>query len=130
LPLCNPNNTRAYPTYTRAKQLVTSTQPFNHERKQEFKKILSELDDLLKSGLGISDRERKEILQAMGMGQGHWFKCPNGHVYIITECGGAMLESHCNECGASIGGGSHRLRSDNQLAPEMDGADRSAWPGN
>jgi len=66
----------------------------------------------------------------MGMKQGHWYKCPNGHIYLITECGGAMEESRCNECGAAIGGGSHRLRSDNQVASEMDGAMRSAWPGN
>ncbi|CAL8088270.1 unnamed protein product [Orchesella dallaii] len=129
LPPCNRDNVRAYPTYLRAKQLVTSTLPFTPQRKQEFKEMLKDLDDLLRSGLGISDRERKDILQAMGMGQGHWFKCPNGHVYLITECGGAMQESVCNECGARIGGGSHRLRDDNQLASEMDGAHRSAWPG-
>lgn len=66
----------------------------------------------------------------MGMRQGHWYKCPNGHVYVITECGGAMVESKCNECGAPIGGGSHRLRRDNQLATEMDGASGPAWPTN
>ena len=26
----------------------------------------------------------------MGLGQGHWFTCPNGHPYFIGECGGAM----------------------------------------
>lgn len=86
------------------------------------------MDDLLKSGLGITDRERQEIVNAMGMRQGHWFKCPNGHIYIITECGGAMQESICNECGARIGGSSHRLRTDNQLAMEMDHANQAAWP--
>ncbi|ODM99679.1 NFX1-type zinc finger-containing protein 1, partial [Orchesella cincta] len=80
LPPCTRENARAYPTYTRAKRLVTSTLPFTYQRKQEFKEILT--------------------------------------------------EGRCNECGASIGGGSHRLRSDNQLAAEMDGANRSAWPGN
>ncbi|KAJ1520684.1 hypothetical protein ONE63_003788 [Megalurothrips usitatus] len=65
----------------------------------------------------------------MGMGKGHWFKCPNGHVYAIGDCGGATMESKCNECGAAIGGGSHRLRSDNRFAPEIDGATTTAYPG-
>ena len=38
------------------------------------------------------------------------------------------MESKCPECNATIGGGSHRLRSDNQLAGEMDGAQHPAWP--
>ena len=45
-----------------------------------------------------------------------------GHFYCITECGGAMEESRCPECGSSIGGQNHQLRSDNRLASEMDGA--------
>lgn len=62
------------------------------------------------------------------MAQGHWFKCPNGHPYVIGDCGGAMMESTCNECGARIGGGNHALRADNQLASEMDDAQTPAWP--
>ena len=26
---------------------------------------------------------RQEIVQAMGMGRGAWYACPNGHVYAI-----------------------------------------------
>ena len=37
------------------------------------------------------------------------------------------MESTCPECNAIIGGGSHRLRSDNQFAGEMDGAQYPAW---
>lgn len=73
--------------------------------------------------------ERAMIVKAMGLKQGHWFKCPNGHIYAIGECGGAMQRSTCNECGAAIGGESHRLVGTNSLASEMDGAVHSAWPG-
>lgn len=126
---CNPNgNTKAYQVYLQAEQEVTRSGQFTVDRKNRFKGYLAELDDLLKSGLGITDRERRQILEAMGMGQGHWYKCPNGHIYIITECGGAMEVARCNECGAGIGGGSHRLLGDNQLATEMDGARAPAWP--
>ncbi len=62
------------------------------------------------------------------MGQGHWYKCPNGHIYVIGDCGGAMVRSRCNECGATIGGDSHRLDATNRLAGEMDGAQQPAWP--
>lgn len=69
-----------------------------------------QLEQVLSTGLGISDRERREILAALNLREGRWYKCPNGHYYVITECGGAMIESKCNECGATIGGGSHRVR--------------------
>ena len=38
-----------------------------------------------------------------------------------------MQESHCPECGSAIGGMNHRLRSDNRLASEMDGARYAAF---
>ena len=30
------------------------------------------------AGLGITDSERIEIVKAMGLSKGHWFKCPKG----------------------------------------------------
>ena len=55
------------------------------------------------------------------------YKCPNGHIYAIGECGGAMVESKCPECGAKIGGQNHGLTSGNAVAGEMDGALFAAW---
>ncbi|XP_069936521.1 NFX1-type zinc finger-containing protein 1-like [Cherax quadricarinatus] len=78
-------------------------------------------------GLGISQSEKIMILTTMGLRQGHWYKCPQGHIYCITECGGAMEEGTCPDCGSKIGGSSHRLRSDNTVAGEMDGARHAAW---
>ena len=54
-------------------------------------------------------------------------KCPNGHVYINAECGGAMESRRCPDCDATIGGQSHALASGNQVASEMDGAQHAAW---
>lgn len=93
---------------------------FNHLIKEAYKKL---------TGLNISIEEKNMILKTVNLSQGHWYKCPNGHIYLIDACGGATHESKCNECGARIGGGSHRLRADNALATEMDGATQSAWPG-
>ena len=78
-------------------------------------------------GLSISDQERVDIVKAMEMSKGHWFKCPNGHIYAIGDCGGATVESTGPECKARIGGSGHRLRDDNQFAPEMDQAAHPAW---
>ena len=50
-----------------------------------------------------------------------------GHVYAIGECGGAMQESRCPECGETVGGLQHRLTADNSVATEMDGATYGAW---
>ncbi|XP_040293905.1 NFX1-type zinc finger-containing protein 1 [Bufo bufo] len=99
------------------------------EEDQNFVKMkLKELmKNLPRSGLGITNTERVMIVDAMALQKGHWFKCPNDHVYCITECGGAMERSRCPECNAVIGGTSHNLEPTNRLAPEMDGAQHAAW---
>ena len=35
-------------------------------------------------------------------GTGHFNRCPNGHVYVIGDCGGATETARCPECGATI----------------------------
>ena len=77
--------------------------------------------------LDLSEAERLEIVSAIGLSKGHWFKCPSGHFYCIGECGGAMEKAKCPECGVEIGGTQHTLLATNQLAPEMDGARHAAW---
>ncbi|CAB9524124.1 expressed unknown protein [Seminavis robusta] len=49
-----------------------------------------------------------------GSASSHWYECPNGHPYFIGECGGAMQTARCIECGATVGGASHHLISDNR----------------
>ena len=51
--------------------------------------------------------------------QGHLYRCPNGHVYLIGECGGAMAPGRCVECGATIGGAHHQLQADNSSATDI-----------
>jgi hypothetical protein len=69
-------------------------------------------------------RELQQVLSALtGRGDGydygtsasdHWYQCPNGHPYFIGECGGAMEESRCMECGELVGGRSHNLLPSNR----------------
>ncbi|KAK3752819.1 hypothetical protein QZH41_016357, partial [Actinostola sp. cb2023] len=75
----------------------------------------------------ITHEERIMIVAAMNFTTGHWYKCPNGHIYAIGECGGANEEAKCPECKQKIGGKSHKLAEGNQVAGEMDGAKFPAW---
>ena len=75
----------------------------------------------------ITPEEKVQIVKAIWLKQGHWFKCSQGHIYAIGECGGAMETSRCPDCNAVIGGQHHRLEENNELATEMDGARHAAW---
>ncbi|OCT62801.1 NFX1-type zinc finger-containing protein 1 [Xenopus laevis] len=110
------------------RKILERNKRFTQEDVQLVKVKLKELEkNLPHSGLGISDNERIMIVKAMELQQGHWFKCPNNHVYVITECGGATERSKCPECNETIGGTHHNLHHTNRLAPEMDGARHAAW---
>lgn len=65
------------------------------------------MEDVLKTGLAISDMERRDILKVFAEKNegrpGRWFKCRNGHYYIIGDCGGANQAALCFECKAPIG---------------------------
>ena len=81
--------------------------------------------------LAEDGRLRDRAIAAMaadGGGVGHWFTCPRGHLYVIGECGGAMHEARCPDCGSTVGGGSHTLRADNHLAVGVAGTVAAAWP--
>ena len=65
----------------------------------------------------LTNGEYMEIFQAMSdVKKGSWFKCPQGHVYCVGECGGAVARSKCPECHAKIGGIDHQLIKDNMKA--------------
>jgi hypothetical protein len=114
--------------YETAHQIAYTIEKHTEDCDWKLKNALENLSKVVHSAVTITDAERKEIVLAMGYKQGHWYKCPSGHIYIITECGGAMEQSRCNECGAEIGGGNHKLLASNSLATEMDGATCPAWP--
>ena len=108
------------------KLLFTDCKPLTAEVEKTTSEILDKLHKSV-GALGISNETKVMIVEAIGLSKGHWFKCPNGHVYAIGECGGAMQRSKCPECQADIGGTKHLLVSDNAVATEMDGSQYSAW---
>ncbi|NWH86348.1 ZNFX1 protein, partial [Aegithalos caudatus] len=111
-----------------ARKILEGTKKFTEEDEAAVKAHLKKINaGLPVSGLGISEAERVQIVSAIGCPRGHWFKCKNGHIYVIGECGGAMQRSTCPECHEVIGGTNHTLESSNSLASEMDGATHAAW---
>ncbi|XP_078363996.1 uncharacterized protein LOC144648252 [Oculina patagonica] len=78
---------------------------------------------------GDPTKQKPMTVKAMNFSQGHWYKCPNGHIYAIGDCGGAMEQMSCPEagCGAIIGGRHHTLAQGNVVVTEIDGAKYGAW---
>lgn len=117
--------------------VVTKRRDVEGEEKEE---ILGHLDWVMSHGSAFTElvemanemkeailNEKKRIAEIMaavslaesGYNYGtswssHWFQCPNGHPYYIGECGGAMQESVCIECGEPTGGQNHALTRSNQ----------------
>ena len=73
--------------------------PFSGTQEGRWKELTSQLEKTM-TGLGISEVEKRQVVKAMGEAKGHWYSCPNGHVYNIGDCGGATVVAHCPDCGA------------------------------
>ena len=71
----------------------------------------------------VSMAEMKSIKLAMQtefQGSGHWYRCINGHSYSIGECGMAMEQTSCPECGAPVGGANHTFVEGTERDNEME----------
>lgn len=55
------------------------------------------------------------LSQTNGTERSRFYTCPNGHIYVIGDCGRPWVLSKCKECGAEIGGESHRLVDKNRI---------------
>ena len=82
----------------------------------------------------ISLQEKISIVKALDFSHtGHFYNCPNGHPFVIGECGGAMETARCPECGEPVGGNSHNLLGTNSRATDLEqiavteGSQRSPW---
>ena len=106
--------------------LVKRVRRFETGVRERVEKAFGELKKLCK--VELTREEKLEIVKAMGVRKGSWYECPNGHLYCIGECGGAMQEARCPECKATIGGSNHRVVTGNRFAGHMDDAEAPAWP--
>lgn len=86
----------------------------------------------------VSDEERRQVVGSFTeySHRGHWYTCPNGHIFTIADCGGAVTTSRCNECGATIGGSGHQIAAGVRQATNLEqiaasqGARQSPWAWN
>ena len=62
------------------------------------------------------DIQSLDLLRTLGT---KWYKCPNGHLYVVGECGRPMEESVCPECNKKIGGRDH-IPADRNMAVEFN----------
>ena len=53
--------------------------------------------------LPITDDEKRQIQQAISIEKLRWYKCPQGHLYVVADCGNPAVSSTCIECGCQIG---------------------------
>lgn len=66
--------------------LTKKTGPFSDEDKKESDALIKKLKHLhTLPGLGITENERVAIVAALNLSKGHWYVCPKGHPYVITE---------------------------------------------
>ncbi|KAJ4500147.1 hypothetical protein C8R41DRAFT_529014 [Lentinula lateritia] len=113
---------------------------FNEHCRIRMNRCLDEFKELEKHIIedsvyqAVLMQEREEIVKSFGFThRGHFYNCPNGHPFVITECGGAMEASVCPECGERIGGESHQIDASNTRAREFEeiagnqGVGRSPW---
>lgn len=85
--------------------------------------ILASLEALIKEydehRISLLPRRLNELSEALKVSPGHFFMCPNGHVYVIDNCGGAMEASACHRCGERIGGAQHAVTIANEFAGNL-----------
>ncbi len=58
----------------------------------------------------VTSEELKAVVEAMAAEfevTGHWYRCAEGHLFTIGECGRPMQTSSCPQCGSPVGGNSH-----------------------
>ncbi|XP_049949017.1 NFX1-type zinc finger-containing protein 1-like [Schistocerca serialis cubense] len=114
--------------HKKAVQEVKSIERYTPIQDQKLKEVLEKLNKQLKVITGDIERIRREVVKAVGERSGHWFKCQNGHYYVIGNCGGAVHEGRCPDCKATIGGVGYRLHTGNRHAGELDGSAHPAYP--
>lgn len=109
--------------HVNAAQLVCDKAPGStaHLTKQveDVKKMLEHgtLSDVL------LPQEMKAIYDAMARefrGTGHWYTCQNGHLFTVGECGMPMQLARCPQCGANVGGQSHRPAAGVSRADDLE----------
>lgn len=120
-------------SHTNESETLTPAVPTVNTRLQKCETLLMSLEKAKETNKIKKARDlklfRANIVRAMGLSRGHWYKCKCGYVYCIADCGGANQTSSCPQCKGRIGGNNHRLAEGNTSAPEMvSGSNTTDYP--
>lgn len=119
----------AYEAHEVLGSLETSTTTFVAKHEQNLRVLRQKLVSIVRRARDstfyqkVSMEELRTIkiaMQAEFHGSGHWYRCANGHSYSIGECGMAMEQTSCPECGAPVGGANHSFVVGNVHDARMD----------
>lgn len=78
-------------------ELLHPTAVFSNEREKKFSTLMKEAEKYIGS-IEICSSERLEVLKAIGLKEGHWHKCVNGHIYNVSVSGEATPSTQCPVC--------------------------------
>ncbi|RHZ77870.1 hypothetical protein Glove_169g29 [Diversispora epigaea] len=79
---------------------------FGAQCNERIATVLREIEELKNAA-----EEKLRINRAMSQefsSSGHWYQCPNGHLYTIENYDGADQKSRCFKCGVLIDGSNHQ----------------------
>jgi len=97
--LNKPGMTDAMRRCDNLEKVLRSEEPYDVQTMQRCREDLHSINDMLSLDLPIDIELGMdiEIKREKKMWDGHWFKCPRGHIYASIECGGAM-DGTCLKC--------------------------------
>jgi hypothetical protein len=78
------NKTEVKKCYKTAHRIAYTIEKYSGEFDRRLKNALGNLNKVMSRTGNIKDAERKGIGPAVGCKQGHWYKCCNEHIYVIT----------------------------------------------
>ena len=79
-------DTKLKDQFRKLEQILNSGKKYKGKERDVVELCLKELKKIAPlTGIGISEEERKNIVQAMELPSGHWFKCPNGKFWPLSN---------------------------------------------
>ncbi|KAG4066118.1 hypothetical protein HA402_010320 [Bradysia odoriphaga] len=100
--------------YNSAHKHLMQIKPYDEDMQKKTQGFLKNLEDIIKIGWESVTQKRasdtrinrQNIFKAMGFAGNHWYRCSNGHLYTVADCGALNQSGVCPECRTAIGRGS------------------------
>ncbi|CAG7834108.1 unnamed protein product [Allacma fusca] len=119
--------------FNETRKILCKNVPYDLIIRKQFDDSLQILESLLKSGWKIETEKmkaeiranRSQIFTAMGFGGNHWYKCNQGHLYVVADCGAFNQSGQCPECRSSVGRGSSNtcVRDESLIRSQIAGVE-------